>query len=60
MVMANERDATTEAPNQKSYLTFGFLPMESPVALFKRFAPLRDYLSAQIQQEIRMETAKKF
>jgi len=60
MAMANERDATTEALNQKSYLTFGFLPMESPVALFKRFAPLRDYLSAQIQQEIRMETAKNF
>ena len=60
MAMADERDATTQALNQKGYLTFGFLPMESPVALFKRFAPLRDYLSAQIQQEIRMETAKNF
>ena len=46
--------------NKNSYLTFGFLPIESPVALFKRFAPLRDYLAAQIQQEIRMETAKNF
>ena len=34
--------------------------MESPIALFKRFAPLRDYLSIQIQQEIRLETAKNF
>jgi phosphonate transport system substrate-binding protein len=41
-------------------LTFGFLPVESPVALFKRFAPLRDYLSVQLQQKIRMETAKNF
>jgi phosphonate transport system substrate-binding protein len=46
--------------NKNSYLTFGFLPMESPVALFKRFAPLRDYLATQTQQEIRMETAKNF
>ena len=34
--------------------------MESPVSLFKRFAPLRDYLATQIQQDIRMETAKNF
>jgi len=58
--MANDRDDATQAQDQKSYITFGFLPMESPVALFKRFAPLRDYLSTQIQQEIRMETAKNF
>jgi phosphonate transport system substrate-binding protein len=42
------------------FLTFGFLPVESPVALFKRFAPLRDYLSTQLQRKIRMETAKNF
>jgi len=60
IVMANDRDDVTQVLKQKSYLTFGFLPMESPVALFKRFAPLRDYLATQIQQEIRMETAKNF
>ena len=54
-----ESDANPES-SQKAYLTFGFLPMQSPVALFKRFAPLRDYLSTQIQKEIRMETAKNF
>ncbi|MGD8559537.1 MAG: phosphate/phosphite/phosphonate ABC transporter substrate-binding protein, partial [Gammaproteobacteria bacterium] len=45
---------------KNGFLTFGFLPVESPVALFKRFAPLRDYLSMQIQIKIRMETAKNF
>lgn len=47
-------------PPNKNFLVFGFLPMESPVSLFKRFAPLRDYLSTQIEKEIRMETAKDF
>lgn len=41
-------------------LTFGFLPMQSPIALFKRFAPLRDYLSTELHREIRLETAKNF
>ena len=45
---------------RKEFLTFGFLPIESPVSLFKRFAPLRDYLSEQIATEIRLETAKDF
>ncbi len=48
------------ATTNKQFLTFGFLPMESPVSLFKRFAPLRDYLSEQIATEIRLETAKDF
>lgn len=47
-------------PITSDNLTFGFLPMESPVSLFKRFAPLREYLSTQIQKEIRLETAKDF
>ena len=46
--------------SQKEFLVFGFLPMESPVSLFKRFAPLRDYLTTQIEKEIRLETAKDF
>ena len=60
---ANQEESnnnTPQATQTKNYLTFGFLPMESPVALFKRFAPLRDYLSTQIQKEIRLETAKDF
>ena len=49
-----------QSPDNKPFLVFGFLPMESPVSLFKRFAPLRDYLSTQIEKEIRLETAKDF
>jgi len=41
-------------------LSFGFLPVESPVALFKRFAPLHDYVENHINRHIRMETAKDF
>ena len=52
-------DTRKKAP-QKEFLVFGFLPMESPVSLFKRFAPLRDYLTSQIEKEIRLETAKDF
>ncbi|MCI0505406.1 MAG: phosphate/phosphite/phosphonate ABC transporter substrate-binding protein [Gammaproteobacteria bacterium] len=59
-VLAGDRDKAAARESGKNYLTFGFLPVESPVALFKRFAPLREYLSTQIQQEVRIETAKDF
>lgn len=49
-----------KANSVKDFLIFGFLPMESPVSLFRRFAPLRDYLTTQIETEIRLETAKDF
>ena len=51
---------TKKSKPQNDFLVFGFLPMESPVSLFKRFAPLRDYLTTQIEKEIRLETAKDF
>ncbi|WP_455200930.1 phosphate/phosphite/phosphonate ABC transporter substrate-binding protein [Kaarinaea lacus] len=60
MALAKSESDNGPDNNKNSYLTFGFLPIESPIALFKRFAPLRDYLASQIQQEIRMETAKNF
>ncbi|HHC72779.1 MAG TPA: phosphate/phosphite/phosphonate ABC transporter substrate-binding protein [Thiotrichales bacterium] len=41
-------------------LLFGFFPIISTVALFKRFAPLRDYLSAELGREVRLETAPDF
>ena len=53
---ANKND---KAASTKNFLVFGFLPMESPVSLFKRFAPLRDYLTTQIDTEIRLETAQE-
>ena len=55
--VANNINKTATA---SEFLVFGFLPMESPVSLFKRFAPLREYLSEQITREIRLETAKDF
>jgi phosphonate transport system substrate-binding protein len=41
-------------------LTFGILPFESPITLFKRFAPLRDYLAQALGRPVAMETAKDF
>lgn len=41
-------------------LVFGMLPMESPVTLFKRFAPLRVYLSQRLGRDVVLETAKDY
>jgi len=41
-------------------LVMGFFPIISTVALFKRFVPLKNYLSDQLGREIVMETAKDF
>ena len=41
-------------------LRLGFFPIISTVALYKRFAPLRDYLAEQLQRPVNMETAKDF
>ncbi|MEJ2344151.1 MAG: phosphate/phosphite/phosphonate ABC transporter substrate-binding protein [Gammaproteobacteria bacterium] len=38
----------------------GILPFMSPIALFKRFAPLRDYLSAHIGRTVIIETARDY
>ena len=60
MASADNEQKLASSKHVNGILTFGFLPVESPVALFKRFAPLRDYLSTQIEQPVRMETAKNF
>lgn len=41
-------------------LTFGILPFMSPIALLKRFAPLRDYLSQEIGHPVVLETARDY
>lgn len=41
-------------------LTLGYFPIISTVALFKRFGPLRDYLSESLGQPIILKTAKDF
>jgi phosphonate transport system substrate-binding protein len=41
-------------------LVMGILPFMSPIALIKRFAPLRDYLSQQIGRPVILQTARDF
>lgn len=41
-------------------LTFAILPFLSPIALTKRFAPLRDYLSDKLGREVVIETASSY
>lgn len=41
-------------------LVLGVLPFRSPVALLKRFSPLRDYLQQQLDHPVTLETASNF
>jgi len=52
--------ASSLARTGESGLILGMLPFMSPVALFKRFTPLREYLSQELDEEIVFETAKDF
>lgn len=51
---------TARAANQQEALTFGFFPLVSTVALFKRFGPLKDYLADELGHPISLQTAKDF
>ncbi|WP_026289243.1 PhnD/SsuA/transferrin family substrate-binding protein [Thioalkalivibrio sp. ALMg11] len=47
------------APAQaQAPLTFGIQPFASPPALFKRYAPLRDWLGTEFGQPVRLESAR--
>ena len=46
--------------NEKPVLIFGLLPSESAITKFKRYAPLRDYLSKKLNRKIHLETARNF
>ncbi|MGD8811964.1 MAG: phosphate/phosphite/phosphonate ABC transporter substrate-binding protein, partial [Thioalkalispiraceae bacterium] len=53
--------ATTQAgANNRQPLILGVLPFRSPVALLKRFAPLRDHLQQKIGRPVILETASNF
>ena len=41
-------------------LVMGVFPIVSGVALFKRFAPLKDYLAKELDRELILETARDF
>jgi phosphonate transport system substrate-binding protein len=49
-----------EVEPQRDYLVFGFLPILSSEKLVRRFSPLVEYLSAELDTDIRMETAPDF
>ena len=46
--------------SDKSPVKMGVFPIVSGVALFKRFAPLKDYLSKALDRELVLETARDF
>ncbi|MBF0265857.1 MAG: phosphate/phosphite/phosphonate ABC transporter substrate-binding protein [Gammaproteobacteria bacterium] len=43
-----------------STITMGIFPLVSSVALFKRFAPLKDYIADNLGYKISLETARDF
>jgi len=50
----------TVSAEHKNALKLGFFPIISTVALFKRFSPLRDYLSEALGRPVILQTAKDF
>jgi len=55
-------DSSSSSPSgiQKTPISFGFFPIVSTVALYKRFHPLRDYLSEKLGHPVDLQTAKDF
>ncbi|HSP01223.1 MAG TPA: phosphate/phosphite/phosphonate ABC transporter substrate-binding protein [Thioalkalivibrio sp.] len=51
---------TQESRATAETLKFGLLPFASPVALFQRFAPLRDYLNEQLHTHITLQTDRDY
>lgn len=47
-------------PDQSDKLVFGMLPSRSTIAMFNRFAPLRDYLAKKLNKTIVFETAPDY
>lgn len=54
------RNEQTSSRSTQRALSLGFFPIISTVALYKRFAPLRDYLAKELQRPVNLETAKNF
>jgi len=62
LLAAGAPTVTTAAPTAEPQrpLIMGILPFMSPIALIKRFAPLRDYLAQQIGRPVVLQTARDF
>jgi phosphonate transport system substrate-binding protein len=52
--------ASAEQSDTGGPLRFGLLPFASPVSLFPRFAPLRDYLTDRVGTSFELESARSF
>ena len=57
---ADNVNSGEQANSEEEALTLGYFPLISTVALFKRFAPLRDYLSESLGRPVILQTAKDF
>ncbi len=60
LVFAGALLPATNIAQQEKPLIFGLLPSESAVTKFKRYAPLRDYLSKHLKRKVILETARDF
>ena len=49
-----------EINSQEELIRMGVFPIVSGVALFKRFAPLKDHIEKELGREIKLETARDF
>lgn len=56
----NSHAESGQVSTDKSPLKFGYFPIVSTVALYKRFSPLRDYLSEALGRKVVLLTAKDF
>lgn len=62
LVLSLPGQDATAAPGaqQTDKMVFGILPSRSTITMFNRFAPLRDYLAAQLNKQIIFETAPDY
>ncbi len=65
MVLLSNHCLATERSNQRdgkdgNAISLGFFPIISTVALYKRFGPLAQYLSTELNRPVQLKTAKNF
>jgi phosphonate transport system substrate-binding protein len=53
-------NTSSNTPKEKNHYVFGLLPFMSPLALYKRFSPLRDYLNKHMDKEVVIESSPNF
>jgi len=58
--IAADTDNSSLKIQDKKALTLGFFPIISTVALYKRFGPLAQYLSEELNRPVQLKTSKNF